>query len=211
MNEEEKNNIIESIKSGEEILDKYFDFKENTNIQLLLYQLSFFQIIASIIIGLVGVSYFFNPELEKVFLALSLCFALVTCVLCTSFTREIIDKTDSDIKDAEKDLEREYNKNKERACSAIQNGNAGIFFKSQQSEINEIKNSQTQIKPKYIGEIIVFTFYLSVGFLLFSLISKKYFFGLFSYQVVILLIFAYLLSFKNWAVKFSEILSKRIL
>lgn len=211
MNEEEKNNIIESIKSGEEILDKYFDFKENTIIQLLLYQLSFFQIIASIIIGLVGVSYFFNPELERVFLALSLCFSLITCILCTSFTREIIDKTDLDIKDAEKNLEREHNKNVERARSAIQNGNVDIFFKSQQSEINEIKNSQSQIKPKYIGEIIVFTFYLSVGFLLFSLISKKYFFGPFSYQVIVLLGLTYLLSFRNWAIRLSEILSKKIL
>lgn len=120
MNEEEKNSIIESMESGQEILNKYFDFKNNTVIQLLLFQLSFFQIIASIIIGLVGVSYFFNKELEKVFLALSLGFALITCVLCTSFTREIIDKTDLDIKDAEKDLEKEYNKNIERARDAFQ-------------------------------------------------------------------------------------------
>ncbi len=59
----------------------------------------------------------------------------------------------------------------------------------------------------YIGEIIIFLFYLSVGFLGLSFISYKYPIELISLPTFFILISVYLISFKNWAIFLSNKLS----
>jgi len=184
-------NKEERIKMAEEFNDKFFQFKEATRIQLLTSQLNFFQVLSSIIVGLVGVLFFTSLELNGIFLVLSLVLAITTCTISTSYIREVIDRAEDDLKKTENDLEEMFRLTVED--KPIPAGPDGKLP-----------------KPNYLGEILVLLFYLSIGMLVLAWWSLDGSFGFLSYQTVITLAVCYVLSFKNHAILLSEILSTKL-
>lgn len=207
--DEKHHKIIEDVvKDLFAFRDKFFDFEVNSNLQFLLAQLDLFKTISTIIIALVGIGYLYNQRLDLQFLFVSLCLATIVFIFSLSYTREVIDNQSYQNK---KIREYIYNKTEiaiNKAIESIKKDDVDIYFKFTKEQL-KIK----YINPflNYAGEIVVFALYSSVGFLFLSYFGILYSFGFLSYQTIILLVVVYFLSFKNWAVKVSEILSKRLL
>ncbi len=206
MDEKDRKIIEDAIKNSFAFRDKFFDFEVNSNLQLLLTQLGLFKTISTIIIALVGIGYLYDKGLDLQFLSVSLCSAIVVFILSLSYTREAIDNQSHQNKKL-----REYIHNKteiaiDKAIESTKKDDANIYFEFAKEQL-KIKHIESPLN--YVGETILFTLYSSVGFLVLSYFGKLYSFGFFSYQTIILLVAAYFLSFKNWAIKISEVLSKK--
>lgn len=209
MTPEDKGIINNAIKNSFELRGEVLNFGANGNFQLALTQLDFFKVIASLNIGLIGIGYLYNNLLDKTFLLTSLFFAVMTLIICISYTRESIDEHSRILKEIEKDVFKATDESLKAATESIQSDKPNIFWDHIFKKLEE-KNEKTKQELNYIGELVVLFFYLSLGLLLFSYLSVKYQFSIFSYQTAILLILIWLLSFKEWAINFAKLMSKYI-
>lgn len=208
MDPEHKLIIKKAIEDLFKFQDKVREFKINNDFALLVAQLDFFKVISTIVVALAGIGYFYDSNLDKKFLGLSLVASLLVLLLSTSYVRENIDSHAGENQKIYEFSENETNIGIEKAVEAIEKDEANIFFDYAK---NRTKNKEKVEPPSNcMGEIIVFLFYLSLGFLILSYFSKKYNFFIISFQTWIVLFFSYVLSFWNWAIKTSKLISKKL-
>jgi len=208
MDAERKDIIKKTINDLFSFQEKVSDFKLQNDIDLHLAQLDFFKVISSIVIGIIGIGYFYSQNLDKDFLLMSLLFSIIVLVFSISYTRESIDRQSSGTQKIYEMVSDETNNGVKICVEAIKKDKADIFFDYAEDRADR----QHDLTPKltYTGEAVVFLFYLSIGLLGLSFFAKNYHFSFFSVQTLILFVCAYLLSFNNWAMKFSEFFSKKL-
>jgi len=196
--------IKDFINKSFSIRKEFLDFEVNSQLALLLSQLDLFKVIAGLLIGVIGIGYFYNSKLDPTFLIVALTMAILTLVLCVSYTRETIDFQDKQNKATRKILFGKTEEDINVASQSLKEDNSKIFFDHSNARLNE-----PQIEPQlsYVGETVTFLFYLSMGFLILSFFSLKYQFGLFSFETIVLVVGVSILSFKDWAIPFSEKIS----
>lgn len=201
MPEEHRDIIKDSIKDLFSLQEKFSDFEVNSNFQLLISQLDLFKIIASLVVGIIGIGYLNNPSLSNNFLLISLILALTTFILSISYTREVIDSQQKLNEDTHLLVATKVKEHNEIALRALRENNSDIFF-------NYATAEQAKIHPKqqlnWMGEIIIFFLYLSVGFLCLSFISPVIPIKIISCPTLILLFVVCLISFKDWTILFSK-------
>jgi len=208
MDDEVKNRLKDTIKDLYNFQQKIADFTLEKSLNLEIIQLDFFKSISSIIIGVIGIGYFYNVNLDRTFLFSSLVFSSSILIFSTSLVREKIDEQAKGIWKLYNTVNDETDTGVDKCKESLNNQDEDIFYNWVK---NRIKIDQKiNIKENYAGETIVFLFYSSVGFLGLSFFSNIYNFHFLSYQTLSFLILVYLLSFKNWSIKFLEILSKKI-
>lgn len=211
---QEKNKEI--IKEG---INEYFSAQKEIskiqlemNFELLLSQIDFFKAISSFIIAVAGIG-LYAGNFNSGFLFVSLMLGIIILLFTVSYARETIDEEQRDITEMVNIVNKETTELIKKGVDAIKSENENIYFEYLNKKINEEENVKEM--PNYIGEIISFMFYLSVGFLFISFLPKDFMSYLLPYKnhiiVIFLLLFSYLLSFKNWALKLSKLLSKKIL
>ncbi|MFT7328251.1 MAG: protein-S-isoprenylcysteine O-methyltransferase Ste14 [Crocinitomicaceae bacterium] len=203
MKKEDTIEITEEIKNILKIRNDFHDYEINLRSQLFFAQKSFFQVISGLVLVIIGISYTSFSLLEINFVIVSFIFGILALIFSISYGRESIDYRD-------KMLRIEKEKLIEKTDFAL--NNIIISIKSDSNDIfdhDEKVSDIPQIKSplNYIGEIIVLFFFLSLGFLFFAFISKEFDFGLISIQTAVLLLFIYVISFKNWILKLSDFLS----
>ncbi len=202
---EEHRKIIEnSINDAFNFRKEFSDFEISSNFQLLTTQLDLFKVIAGLVIGVASIGYIYNENLNSSFLGVSVFFALITLILSVSYTREVIDLQAKQNKETGVNI---FNKTEEHinvALKSLKENDSNIFFDYAKERLND-KYPEPQLN--YIGEIVIFIFYLSLGSLVMALISSKYKFGIVSCQSIIAITIVYLASFKNWTTPLSNLLS----
>lgn len=199
--------IKDSIKNALDIQDKFSNSVMENNFQLLLSQLDFFKVISGLVVGIIGIGYFYNQNLNDDFLIISLIFALITLLFSVSYTREVVDLQEKQNKQAYEDIKNDTDEMINKAIEALKKEESNIYFGYAE---NRLKDAYLEPQLNYAGEIVVLLFYLSLGFLGLSFLSNIYNFYLISYQTATLLFVVYVLSFNNWAFGFSELLSSNL-
>jgi len=207
MLQDHKDVLKNSIKDAFSLQDKFSDFEINSNFQSIISQLDLFKVIASLVIGIIGIGYLYDSKLSGNFLLISLIFALFTLVLSISYTREVIDSQGKQNQKTHASIKQKVQEHNDIVIEAFKKDDSEIFFKYAKAE-SERKHPELPLN--YMGEIIIFCFYLSVGFLGLSFISYKYPIELVSFKVLFLLIIIFFISFKDWSMWFSEKLSTPI-
>lgn len=208
MKKEEKNIIRETIKDLFNLEEKVFNSKIKNDFSLLLAQLDFFKVISSINIGIIGIVYFYNPILNRNFLFMSLLFSIINVVLSISYVREIIDVQSKTNQEAYEKVKEEIEGGVNICIKTLEKNNFKIFYNYAKEKTE--KQEKIELPLNYIGETAVFLFYLSISFLIMSLLSSVYSFDFFSSYTLIVIVFLYFLSFKDWAIKISEFLSIKL-
>jgi len=207
MDDEHKNIIIRSIGEGFALKEKYSDYAINANFQLLITQLDLFKTISTIVVAIVGIGYFLNDQLSPSFLTVSFIFSLLTILGTISYSREIIDLEAKQIKNYGVLFNKKIDESINIAVEAIKKKDSKIYFSYAEQEI---KDRVTGDKLIYAGEIFTFCFYLSITFGILAFFSYKYNFGLFSWITILVIIFTYIISFKNWSHKIINFFSTEI-
>lgn len=207
MLQEHKKIIENSINDILTVQEKFSDFEINNNFQSFISQLDLFKLIASLVIGIIGIGYLYDSNLDKKFLLISLFFATITLVLSISYTREAVDLQPKLNQDTHLLIANKTKEHIDVALKALKQDNPDIFFKYAKEELNK-KYPEAQLN--YIGEIIIFLFYLSIGFLSLSFFSYKHPIEIISLFTFCVLVVSYLISFKNWAIFLSNKLSSSI-
>lgn len=203
MKKDEIRILKEASKDIFKLRSDFYDYEISLSSQLFFAQKNFFQVIAGLILVILGISYSNFKFLNLDFVLLSFIFGLVTLILSINFTREAIDHRDKMLRLEKKKMTDKTELALEKIVNSLQN-NSNEFFEHAESELNNIKKDPPL---SYAGEIIIFTFYLSLGFLIFAFISLNMNFSLISIETLILLILVYFISFKNWVLKLTSILS----
>jgi hypothetical protein len=204
MLQDHKDILKNSIKDAFSLQDKFSDFEINSNFQSLISQLDLFKVVASLEIGIIGIGYLYDSKLNGNFLLISLISALFTLVLSISYTREVIDSQSKQNQKTHAIIKQKVQEHNDVVIEAFKKDDSEIFFEYARNE-SERKHLESPLN--YMGEIIIFCFYLSVGFLGLSFVSYKYPIELVSVKVLLLLIAIFLISFKDWSMQFSKILS----
>ncbi len=204
MTPEHKDIIKNSVKDIFSFQEKFSDFELSSNFQLMLSQLDLFKLLSSLVVAIIGIGYLFDSKLENQFLLLSLIFSLLTLVVSISFTREVIDLQPKLNAKAHQEISKTIQQHNDMALKALREDNSEIFFEYAR---NKLGDTYSEPSLNYIGEILIFMFYLSIAFLCFSFLALKFPFTILSWQTIVLLICVYLISFKNWAHWLSEKLS----
>lgn len=208
MKEEHKDILKNSIKDTFSMQEKFSDFEISSNFQSLISQLDLFKLIASLVIGIIGIGYLYDSKLDGDFLLISLIFALITLVISVSYTREVIDLQPKQNKEIHTLIAAKVQEHNDVVLKAFKEDNSEIFFDYAK---NELSKEHPEQPLNYIGEAIIFSFYMSIGFLGLSFISYKYPLELLSTPTLFLLAGVYLISFKNWAVWLSNKLSSQVI
>lgn len=207
MTEEHRKIIEDSINENFNFLEKYSAFEVNSNFQLSLSQLDLFKVLSGLVIGIIGIGYLYNKSLDNNFLIISISFAMITLLFSISYTREVIDSHAEQNKKIHKEIEEKMEERTNVAIDALKKNDSMVYF----SYVEErLKDKYLEPQLNYVGEIIIFLFYLAVGFLMLSFVAHEYRFSIISYWTASLLLIAYLLSFKNWSMVLSSILSKNL-
>ncbi|RJQ29117.1 hypothetical protein C4565_02535 [Candidatus Parcubacteria bacterium] len=208
---------IETIKEG--IRDSFSTEKEfskigfEKNFELLFSQVDFFKTISSFTIAIIGIG-LYGGNLNNSFLIVSLLLGVFILLFTISYTREMIDEEQKGITDMNDLITTDMNELREISMSALKEKDENIYFEYINKKSREEKYP-TEMQ-NYIGEIISFLFYLSIGFLLLSFLPRDLIFGLFPHSsinyllIAFLLLFSYFFSFRNWAYKLSKFLSREI-
>jgi len=204
MLQDHKDILKNSIKGMFSLQDKFSDFEINSNFQSLISQLDLFKVIASLEIGIIGIGYLYDSKLSGNFLLISLVFALFTLILSISYTREVIDAQAKQNKKTHADIKRKVQEHNDMVIKAFEEDNSEMFFEYAR---RESERKHPELPLNYMGEIIIFCFYISIGFLGLSFFSYKYQIELISFKVLFLLVIIFLISFKDWSMWFSEKLS----
>jgi hypothetical protein len=210
MEKEIKDIVKSTIKDLFDLQEKVRDFKINNDFILSLAQLDFFKVISSIVIGIISIGYFYNQNLNlnEDFLFTSLLLSVAILVTSISYTRESIDLQFKLIQKIYETVEEQTESGIEVCIKTVDENNPNIFFEYAREKVKKEIKSESALN--YIGEIVVFLFYLSIGFLAMSFLSIIHNFTFFSFQTLFVILIAYFLSFKDWAVKCSEFFSKKI-
>lgn len=208
MNEQHKEIIKNVIQKNFSLEEKFSDFELNSNFQLLLSQLDLFKTMSALVIGLIGIGYFYNTNLDINFLTVSFAVSIFTLFLLISYTRETIDAQSKLNKQTNDIIRKNVRSVCQKCLEALQKDNSEIFFKYNREKLNKEHSKSPPLN--YMGEIATFLFYLSVGFLILSFFAKIYSISLISWQTAVVTFFAYILSYKNWTIKFVEISSKNV-
>lgn len=209
MNEEHRKIIENAIKDEFAFRDKFFDFKVNSDLQFLLAQLNLFKTISTLVIALAGIGYLYAESIESQFLFISLCLAGIVFISSISYIREIIDIKSYQIKKIEEEVHDKTEIAINKDIKSLKEDDANIYFNFLEEQ-SKIKHEEKEPSLNYAGEVIIFLLYSSISFLILSYFGKLYSFGFFSWQTIVSLIVVYFLSFKSWAVKVFEILSKKL-
>lgn len=204
MLQDHKEILKDSIKDTFSVQEKFSDFEISSNFQALISQLDLFKLVASLVIGIIGIGYLYDSKLDRDFLLISLCSALLTLILSVSYTREVIDLQPKQNSKTHAFIAKKVQDHIDVVLKAFKEDNSGIFFNYAK---NEIEREPSEQPLNYISEIIIFSFYLSIGFLIMSFISYKYPIELISVPTLLLLVTVYLISFKNWSLWLSGKLS----
>lgn len=207
MNEEHSKIIKKSIDDAFEMRDKFYTFSIESSFQLLISQLDLFKTVSGLVVAFIGIGYFYRLDLNKDFLLLSLIFSLITLVLSISYSREAIDLQEKQNQQTEKDIVKKTEDIINKSVESLEKNDSSIFFNYARERLND---KYPEPRLNYIGEIILFCFYLSIGFMIFSWMSSNHDFKFLSLQTTILLTVVYLISFKDWSKKLSEIFSKKL-
>ena len=207
MIEEHEKIIMDSINENFEFLEKHSDFEIDSNFQLSLSQLDLFKVISGLVIGVIGIGYFYNKNLDSNFLIISIGLAMTTLLFSVSYTREVIDSHAEQNKKTHIEIKKKMDENTKVALDSLKKNDSSVYFNYMEELL---KNKYLETQLNYVGEIIIFLFYSSVGFLVLSFFSYNYGFSIISYWTVLLLVVTYFLSFKNWSMILSSILSKNL-
>ncbi len=207
MIEEHEKIIMDSINENFKFLQKYSDFEIDSEFQLLLSQLDLFKVISGLVIGMIGIGYFYNKSLDDNFLIISIIFAMITLLFSISYTREVIDSRPEQNKKTYAEIKKKMDENTKVAFESLKNKDSAVYF---DYALKQLEDKYLELPLNYVGKVIIFLFYLSVGFLILSFFSYKYGFSIISYWTVLLLVITYFLSFKNWSMTLSLILSKNL-
>jgi len=209
MHEEHKKIIIKSIQDTFNLKEKYHDYEINSYFQLFLTQLDLFKTISALVIGIIGIGYFFSNYFNGIFLLLSLIFSLITLFGTISYTREIIDLEAKQIKEQGKIFKRELDEAINISVEAINKDDPKIYF-----DFAEQKLKLVPVREKlvYAGEIFTFFFFNSLIFGLLAFFIRNLNLGLILNLVLIMcvLLLVYLVSFRNWSVKIITFFSREI-
>ncbi len=207
MLEEHKSIIKDSIKDAFDFRNDVANFEINNNFQLLTSQLDLFKVIASLAIGIASIGYLYSQKLDSGFLLVSIIFSIISLIMSVSYTRETIDLQARQNKETRLNIFKKTDEMIEVALKALKENNADIYFNYAEERV---KDRYPEPQLNYIGEIVIFMFYSSIGFLILSYPSKIYGFEIISIQSFILLATTYLLSFKDWVVKIAPLLSTEL-
>ncbi len=207
MTDEHTKIIKDYIDETFELMEKVSEFEINNSFQLQLAQLDLFKVISSLVIGITAIGYIFSSNFDNNYLLISVGFALLTLIFSVSYTREIIDLQREQDRKTNVAIKKVADEGIKVAMDSLKKNDSSIFFNYVR---NRIKDKYPEQPLVYTGEIMVFIFYSSVGFLILSFLARRYEFTVISYQTLLLLITTYFLSFKNWSVALSTKLSKNI-
>lgn len=204
MRQDHKDILINSIKEMFSVQGQFSEFEVNSNFQSLVSQLDLFKVMAGLVIGVIGIGYLYNQNLDENFLLTSLFFAVLTLVMSISYTREVIDLQPKENERTHKLINEKVKEHNDKVLEALKADDSEIFFSYARSE-----SSKNHPKPplNYTGEIVIFFFYLSVGLLGLSFVAPRFSIGIMSIPTLVLLVIIYGISFKDWAIKLSNLLS----
>ncbi len=135
MLQEHKDIIKNSIKDIFTVQEEFSDFEVNSNFQSLIAQLDLFKVIASLVIGIIGISYLYDSNLDKHFLLVSLAFATTTLLLSISYTREAIDLQPKQNENTHLFIANKTKEHIDIALKALKEDDSDIFFKYAKEEL----------------------------------------------------------------------------
>ena len=154
--------------------------------------------------------YFYNHDLDTIFIVVAFIFSIFNLFLLISYIRETVD-------DHEKLVEQdcaiclEFNNDRiKNGTKALLENDENILYSYAKDEREKLYNEDKKLSPNYIGEVVVFLFYLTIGFLILSFFAKIYHISFISLHTALVMFLSYILSYKNWAIKFSKIASEQI-
>lgn len=202
MDLERKKILKDALRDTFSIKDKFFDFEVNSKFQLLISQLDLFKVLASLVIGIIGIGYFFNSKLDIIFLLVSLTFALITLILSISYTRETIDQQEKQSKETHLLIDEEVEEHINVTIDAFKKDNFEIFSDYAK---NKLEKKYPNPPLNWAGEIIIFCFYLSLGFLVVAFFLPRgpseliLLPGFKLFIACCVLFFVCVISFKDWA------------
>ncbi len=210
MNEREIDYLKKTIEDAYQFRDKFFDFELDFRTQLLLSQLDLLKTISSIIAAFLGVFYFFYPGKSNLFSLIAFVTSICSLIFIFSYHKEIID-------DEERTLKGEGEKVEKRTSEIISKATEGIEKQDVNILINyikaNIKDSQTNPIPNYLGEIILFLFYLILFTAIVSVFYNSFHINKPSTELIILISIlgvSWFISFKEWSMWLAKFFSKQI-
>jgi len=206
-----KIDIIEKSISDQFLMRKeVLDLEFNRRFQLLLSQLNLFKVIAGLVIALAGIAYFYSEIAFNGFLLVSIILSLCTLIISLSYSREIIDISSKESEELKIEVFTVTNENINIGVNAIKNNDPDSFFSYAKDRLkqNEVKQGNLVEHLNFIGEIVLFIFYLSIAFFIFSFLPDIHGTNIFLTPALVLSV--YFLSFESWAIYSAEWLSSKL-
>jgi hypothetical protein len=187
--------------------NEVLNYTRDSNDNLQYTQLNLFKVIAGLVVAISAATFLNSQNLNNNFQIASLVSSVLTLILSISYTREVIDsKANQNIKL----VENIFSKTDETLKVIIRSGedkNLNTFLNHAEANITDLKREP---EDSYIGEIITFLFYLSVGFLILATYPFDISIDFISIHTFFVILMAYLLSFYNWSFRISKELSKKL-
>lgn len=213
LSKEENDRLSKALEDFQGLKDQFFGFDLYTRIQLVVSQMQFFQVVASVAIALSGILFSLKIIELNWWLVLSAAGSIFLLILASAYTRETIDSQDKDLKQVEGDFNKHQKTLYEKINETRQKGDFKIFQDYVAGEVDKKEKINKQI-PQYTGEIVMFVFLMSIFLGITSVLVTEYhcvFEGVRSIIVFFfLVILAILLSVKNWSGALIKFISKRI-
>lgn len=210
MNEAQTLAIKEHISDAFDEKRKVHDFAINSGFSLLLAQLDLFKVLGGLIVALSSIGYLSEQgkDLDQVSLWVSFLFGIAVLLFSVSYTRETIDNQAQQNEEIVEMVVKQSQSIIDTWVAAIKAGDDIIYYNFVESELDRIQSeTKKQTKKSYMWEIVVFSFYSAVWFLLMSVFFNSNFFCERVIWSLIILLSSFFFACANWAYPFSEFLS----
>lgn len=204
---------IEELKK--EIEEQFAFLKETReelwkeNFQLALEQFDLLKTISGLIIGLSAIGYLYDGiNLDKNFLLLAFVFGLLNLFISISWSRESIERTMDWNEKMWLDADSRIKRHIQKIVDAIEATNISIYNDFIEEAYKEASAQTSSLKPvkDYMGKLVFFLFFSSVGFLILAFFPGldnflKWFF------TILILDLSFLLVYFNWATWINNLLN----
>jgi membrane protein implicated in regulation of membrane protease activity len=213
LTKEENDTLLKNWNAFQALKDQFFNFDLSTRVQLLVSQMQFFQVIASVAIALSGILLSLEVIQLNWWLVLSGIASIFLLIFASSYTRETIDSQDKDLKQVGKDLNERQEILIKKIFETKEKGDFKIFQTYIDGERKNGAKPKNQI-PQYTGKVVMFIFLMSIFLGITSVLSTEYhciFQGVMSPVIFMgLMTLSIMLSTKDWGGGLVRFISKKI-
>lgn len=169
MKDTERNFLSQQLKTSQEFLDRFFEFRQNARIQLLSNQLQHFQSIAGISLAIIAALLATGSIAISLWWILTGSAALLLVIYASAHTREANDSWDKGLNKEEKSLNQIHEDLEKVILNAVKFDSYSIY---ESYVMDKGKPAPTNPSPSYAGEIAVFLFLITIFLGIVALIDK---------------------------------------